>query len=307
MSHPANDQVTDSDLDQLEEGLARASDIMERAIATHTPSAIIGLFSGGHDSYTVTHFVAENFPNYLATVAHIDTGIGIPETQQFVIDRCNAHDWPLKIYRAVENTNAKGEPDPQVFDDLVLKWGFPGPYGHGMMYFRLKDRAIQRITREYGEPIMLISGCRKEESSRRMGNTAEIQDRGKQVWVAPFTYMTGSDCAAYMSLHELPKNEVKEKLCMSGECLCGAFAKKNELKEIEFWYPEVGKRIRDLEIKVREAGFPWGWEETPPPWWSARKKAAKAGQTDAFEAEANAEIEMLCQSCHRKHELATGA
>lgn len=287
----------------LNEKLQQAAEIMERAIALHKPSAIIGLFSGGHDSYTVTHFVCENFK--VDAVAHIDTGIGIPETQQFVIDRCKAHDWPLKIYRAVENVNARGEPDPQVFDDIVTRLGFPGAHGHGMMYSRLKERQVRRITREHSGagPVALISGCRKEESTRRMGTTDPIQDQGRNIWIAPFTYMTGSDCAEYMRCHELPKNEVKERLCMSGECLCGAFAKKNELQEIEYWYPEVGKRIRALEEKVRAAGFPWGWEDAPPRWWSERKKAAKAGQVDAFEEEAEAEIEMLCQSCHHKHEL----
>lgn len=288
----------------LEEKLDQAKEILQRAIDIHKPSAVIGLFSGGHDSYTVTHFAIESY--YVNVVCHIDTGIGIPETQQFVIDRCKAHDWPLKIYRAVENTNAKGEPDPQVYEDLVLKWGFPGAHGHGMMYFRLKDRAIQRILRDYGAtkdaPVMLISGCRKEESTRRMGNTDEIQVRGKTVWVAPFTWMTGSDCAEYMRIHELPKNQVKEVLCMSGECLCGAFAKPNELKEIEFWYPDVAKRIKDLEVRVREAGFPWGWEEGPPKWWTEKNKAEKAGQLDAFQDEMDSEIEMLCQSCHAKHD-----
>lgn len=288
----------------LKEKLSQAADIFRRAVDECQPSAVIGLFSGGHDSYTVTHFIAENFGDRLTTIAHIDTGIGIPETQQFVVDRCEAHGWSLKIYRALENVNAKGEPDPQDYEEFVLKLGFPGPHGHGMMYFRLKDRAVQRITRDYGGRVMLVSGCRKEESTRRMGNTEEVQDRGKQIWVAPFTYMTGSDCAEYMSTHDLPKNPVKELLCMSGECLCGAFAKKNELREIEFWYPDVGKRIRNLEDRVRANGFPWGWEESPPQWWSDRKKAERAGQVDAFEEEAKSEIEMLCQSCHYKQELA---
>lgn len=286
----------------MDEKLAQASEIMERAIAVHKPSAIIGLFSGGHDSYTVTHFAGP----WLTIVAHIDTGIGIPETQQFVIDRCEAHGWPLKIYRAVENVNAKGESDAQIYEDIVVQYGFPGAYGHGRMYARLKERQIRRIFREFkGDgPVMFISGCRKEESTRRMGNTEEIQRFGNQVWVSPFTWMTGSDCAAYMSRYNLPKNPVKERICMSGECLCGAFAKKNELQEIEYWYPEVGKRIRDLEAQVRQAGFPWGWEDQPPSWWSERKKAEKAGQMDAFQKEAETEIQMLCQSCHYRHELA---
>lgn len=286
----------------LNQQLDRAKEIFTKAVEDHQPSAIIGLFSGGHDSYTVTHFVCEHFD--VDTVCHIDTGIGIPETQQFVIDRCKAHGWPLKIYRAVENQNAKGEPDPQIYEDIVMKNGFPGAHGHGFMYIRLKERQVARICREYDGKVMFVSGARQEESVRRMATSQPIQTAGKRVWVAPFTYMTGSDCAEYMRAFNLPKNPVKERLCMSGECLCGAFAKKNELKEIEFWYPEVGQRIRDLEVKVREAGFPWGWEEQPPPWWGKRKAAKKAGQVDAFEKEAEEEIEMLCQSCHAKHEAA---
>lgn len=286
----------------FDDKLDSAWEIMTEAMNSYRPCAVIGLFSGGHDSYTVTHFVAEHFCDF-TTVAHIDTGIGIPDTQQFVIDRCKAHGWPLEIYRAVENTNANGEPDPQIYDDIVTANGFPGPYGHRFMYIRLKERQINRIRRKYGK-VMLISGARQEESTRRMGTSKPIQVHGNTIWVAPFTHMTGSDCYEYMQRYELPENEVKKRLCMSGECLCGAFAKKNELKEIEFWYPEVGQRIRDLEIKVRESGFPWGWEQEPPKWWTDRKRAEKSGQIDAFEAEAKEEIEMLCQSCHYKHELA---
>jgi 3'-phosphoadenosine 5'-phosphosulfate sulfotransferase (PAPS reductase)/FAD synthetase len=293
---------------RLDDALDGAWEIVAEALNLYSPSAVIGLFSGGHDSYTVTHFVAEKFRHRLTTIAHIDTGIGIPETQQFVVDRCAAHGWPLQIYRALENRNAKGVADPQDFEELVLKHGFPGPHGHGMMYFRLKDRQVGQIVRDFkGDgPVMFISGCRKEESTRRMGTTEPIQNRGSRLWVAPFTHFTGSDCAAYMRRHSLPKNPVKERLCMSGECLCGAFAKKNELKEIEFWYPDVAKRIKDLEDRVRANGFPWGWEEGPPEWWTKRKAAAKAGQVDAFEAEADEEIEMLCQSCHYKNELTDG-
>jgi len=284
--------------------LLQAKNILLSAIEEIKPAAVIGLFSGGHDSYTVTHFAAECLGDKLTAVCHIDTGIGIPETQQFVIDRCKAHNWPLEIYRAVENVNADGTPNPMIYEELVLKHGFPGPYSHGMMYALLKERQVRRIVRDHKtrDPVLLISGCRKEESTRRMGNTKEVSGAGSTWWVAPFTHMTGSDCAEYMRSRNLPKNIVKERLCMSGECLCGAFAHSNELEEIEYWYPEVGKRIRTLEVKVREAGFPWGWEDSPPDWWSKRQAAKKSGQVDAFEAEAEQEIEFLCSSCHFKHE-----
>lgn len=49
-------------------------------------------------------------------------------------------------------------------------------------------------------------------------------------------------------------NPVSEKLHMSGECLCGAFAKPDELEEIRFWFPEVAAEIDRLEAEVAAAG-----------------------------------------------------
>ena len=281
----------------------RAAEILEGAIEEYAPAAIVGLFSGGHDSYTVTHFAADLLGGRLTKVAHIDTGIGIPETQQFVVDRCRAHGWPLQIYRAMENVNAKGEPDPQDYEKLVTKFGFPGPHAHGLMYIRLKERALAVIGREYrGRNVMLISGCRREESSRRMGHTEEVQKRGRRIWVAPFADLDASSCEQYMRDNNLPRNPVKERLCMSGECLCGAYAHKNELNEIEYWYPEVASRIKALEKKVKAAGFPWGWEEAPPAWWVSRKAHEKAGLADLFEEEYQDAVQMLCTSCEAKQE-----
>ncbi len=287
-------------MSDLDKKLNKAQQILLSAIDEYEPTAIIGLFSGGHDSYTVTHFA--DTVCQMNAVCHIDTGIGVPETQQFVIDRCKAHNWPLKIYRAMENVNAKGKPDPQDYEEIVRKHGFPGPHGHRFMYIRLKERAINRIMRDIGGRVVFISGVRREESTRRMGTAQQVQERGNQIWVAPFTYMTGSDCWQYMHKNKLPRNTVKDRLCMSGECLCGAFAKPGELRDLEIWYPEVADRIKRLEKEVRANGFPWGWEDAPPAWWSNRKRAEKAGQVDAFEDEAKAEIEFLCQSCHKKHE-----
>ena len=216
--------------------------------------------------------------------------------------------WNLIVYKATENVNAKGEPDPKIYEELVLKYGFPGAFGHGLMYNRLKERQLRRLARDFGgtskEPVMLISGCRKEESTRRMGTTKAIDPQGRFLWVAPFASMTALDCAEYMKREDIPRNQVKDLLHMSGECLCGAFAHPGELKEIELWYPKTAAHIHRIQEKVRAAGFPWGWEEQPPPWWTARKKAAAAGQEDAFEDEAVAEIEHLCTGCGKRYESA---
>lgn len=294
----------------LDYKLEQARKIVEEAYKTYKPKNVFGLYSGGHDSSSVTHFAAESFGDRLTGVVHINTGIGIPETRQHVYKVAKKFGWNLLEYKAVENTRADGTPDPMVYEDLVLKHGFPGAYGHGMMYQRLKERQINRLARDYGakpkEPIMLVSGCRKEESSRRMGTTKEIDPRGRIIWIAPFAYMTALECSEYLKQNEIPRNPVKDYLHMSGECLCGAFAHKGELSEIEMWYPETAKRIKDIQKKVIEAGFPWGWEDQPPKWWSDKLRNQKSGQADAFADELDQEIEsvkeMLCTACHKNYE-----
>jgi 3'-phosphoadenosine 5'-phosphosulfate sulfotransferase (PAPS reductase)/FAD synthetase len=176
------------------------------------------------------------------------------------------------------------------------------------MYNRLKQRQIERLARDYGaspkEPVMLISGCRKEESVRRMGTTKPIDPQGRMVWVAAFAELTAIDCGDYMQREAIPRNPVKDLIHMSGECLCGAFAHKGELKELALWFPEDAENIRRIEKKVFAAGFPWGWEEAPPKWWGDRAKAKKFGQWDALDAEAEDEIQRLCMACNKRAESA---
>lgn len=262
--------------------------ILERAIQEHRPRHIFCLFSGGHDSLTATHFVMQRLPG-MASVVHIDTGIGIPETQQFVVDTCARYGWPLKIYRATENTKADGTPDPQDYDQIVLENGFPGPGAHRIMYSKLKQRQIRRLVREHkqnrADRIMLVSGVRRQESKRRMGNVAEIQREGAQVWVAPLMHFSDTEQHRYMVDNALPRNPVKDRLCMSGECLCGAFAHPGELKEIEFWYPEVGARIRNLEKRAATLGHRGDWEKSG---WGKDKSESPTGH--------------MCSSCDARME-----
>lgn len=246
----------------------KASEILNLAVDKYQPTKIFALFSGGHDSLTATAAAYEILDDEISGVIHIDTGIGIPETQQFVIDVCEANNWPLTIYRASENTKADGSPDPMIYDDIVIKNGFPGPAAHRIMYAKLKQRQIRRLVRDnkekFKDKIMLISGVRSAESTRRMGNVKDVHVDGAQVWVSPMLEFTDSDQAELMNNWKMPRNPVKQKLCMSGECLCGAFAREGELREIKFWYPEVAKRLVDLEAKVAAAGHAGSWETNKP-------------------------------------------
>lgn len=264
--------------------------IIDKAIRQYKPSHIFAMFSGGHDSYCATH-IASQHPQF-NSVVHIDTGIGIEETRQFVRDRCNTHSWPLLEYKAIENLNSNRFPDPQDYQKMVLQYGFPGPGQHSRMYARLKERCIRMLIREHKtkhlDKILLITGARKQESKRRMGHTIAIQKDGAKIWTAPIVNWSKQDCLQYMDDNNLPHNPVVDILHMSGECLCGAFAQKGELALINAFFPETGKYILELQKKVHQAGFPWNWDEGPPSWY----KEVKDGQ----------QFLPLCASCILKHQ-----
>lgn len=237
----------------LMEGINEAWWIMERAIEEHAPiRSTFLLLSGGNDSMVLLD-VCQRAAN---EIVHINTGIGIPETNEFVR-------W---VVGAMGRTLTELHP-PQTYEECVLnQWsGFPGPGAHQFTYTMLKERCVEALLRERrsrrGERFMLLTGARQDESDRRMGTSEPVRRRGGQVWVNPLIRWSNDLMRLYRGVHDLPVNEVTKHLHMSGECLCGAFAKPGELDEIRFFYPEFGERIDRLEAEVAAAGLPytkWG-------------------------------------------------
>ena len=254
--------------------VTRAVDIIAGAIAEHDPVRVYALVSGGNDSTVAAHLAATFGPRVDA-LAHINTGIGIEETRHYVRRFADWLGLPL-----IEKL------PPRTYEELVMEHGFPGPGAHRYMYSWLKERPLRELRRQAqtrrGERVMFLTGVRTAESSRRMGHVKAVQRDGATVWVAPILDFGTSDIWDYRERHELPANEVVASLHMSGECLCGAFAKPDELEEIAFFYPETAQRIRALEAKVRAAGVvstAWG------PHSSKRIREARAAAG------------MLCSSC----------
>lgn len=239
--------------------ISEANNILDRAIEEHKPTHIFAMFSGGHDSIVATE-IASRHPQF-SGVVHVNTGIGIEDTRIFVRSLCNERRWNLLEYYP---------PDRQ-YEDLVLEFGFPGPGAHSKMYSWLKERPIAQLVREHKrkrfDRIMLVTGVRRQESIRRMGHVKDIFRQGARLWVAPLVSWTALDCRDYMAEVELPLNPVVDLLHMSGECLCGAYAKEGELEEISLYFPGVGQYIKDLEKRVMSNGFPWGWGSGGPPRW----------------------------------------
>jgi len=286
----------------IESKIQTALSRIDAAIKSTHPVAVFGLFSGGHDSVSATA-VASLHPSFTSAV-HINTGIGVERTRQYVRDTCSLKEWPLKEYEAAKHINSNGEPDPQHYRDFVLKYGFPGPNGHGMMYARLKERALIRLQREWKctakksapRRIMFISGCRSDESRRRMANTEEVQTDGQRIWCAPIHDWNKSDTSDLMQHLGIHRNPVVDLIHKSGECLCGAYASSGELEELSLWTETrpAYDYIIALQEEVRAAGFPWGWEQEPPKWFQEKKK----GQSFMLEYDQH-----LCWSCNKRREV----
>lgn len=302
----------------LREAVAEAKQIIADAVAAYRPAKLFAGFSGGHDSLVATH-LASTHPLF-AGAFHANTGIGVEETRQFARDTARRFGWPFFEYRS-----------PVTYRSLVLRFGFPGPAGHGLMYSRLKERAIRLLEREHrpkvcvvcgeppkghggvsvpgkrrkrehdhdydGVPILLVAGGRQQESVRRMG-TAEPHHRDRdrlRTWCNPIVTWSTEERNAYIDARGLPRNPVVGKLCMSGECLCGAFAKPGELVEVARHFPETAAQIRALEEEARAAGVHCVWGTRPPKKCDGGGSEPPADEPGLFS---------LCWSCGNKYEEA---
>ncbi|WP_169514711.1 phosphoadenosine phosphosulfate reductase family protein [Actinomadura atramentaria] len=257
----------------LDEAIARAHEIIGEALDRFPIVARQALMSGGNDSTVLAHLVRP----YLDSsehdaIVHVNTGIGIEQTRQYVRDTAAGWGLPLRelhprdSYDALVLGRVIARTGPNAGRRQVWM-GFPGPAGHRVMYRRLKDEPLQRnraaILGSAGRSrkVLYLAGMRWDESQRRFRNAAEIDPQGGIVWCSPIVHFTNAQMHEYRRRYGLPCNEVADLLHMSGECLCGAYAKPGELDEIEAWYPNTAYRIRSLEKQAADLGIKncrWG-------------------------------------------------
>jgi 3'-phosphoadenosine 5'-phosphosulfate sulfotransferase (PAPS reductase)/FAD synthetase len=224
---------------------------IDDAICDYLPSRVYALFSGGNDSLASTHYSMNHGAD---TVVHIDTGIGVDEhgglsVIRFVKDTCKKYHWPLRIMR----------PPMMSYEEMVLKFGFPGPGAHRYPYSWLKERCIRQLVRESkrnrNDTVALCTGVRRSESARRMGYVKPIYKVGGQVWVAPFFDQDKIYTLEYIRDHQLEVSPVVRLIGMSGECFCGAFAKPKEFAiTIQPNFPKLARKIARLERKAQQCG-----------------------------------------------------
>ena len=89
-------------------------------------NSIYGMFSGGHDSLCAAA-LASLHPLFAGAI-HINTGIGIEETREFVRDTCERHFWPLHEIHAPE-----GKYEQMVLETRRLPRRPPVPQQHAVL------------------------------------------------------------------------------------------------------------------------------------------------------------------------------
>tara|TARA_R100000306_G_C4350741_1_gene129998 strand:+ start:60 stop:911 length:852 start_codon:yes stop_codon:yes gene_type:complete len=256
----AVDQLRFGEIDHpVEDLVEEALNILMEAKELYKPVKTLVLTSGGNDSTTLMHLVRP----YVDAAVHIKTGIGIPETSEFV--REVTASFGLELIELVT--------PPEVYRDIVLgetRKGFPGPNMHYITYHRLKAERIRNLQRDHskrGERLLLVSGVRSQESQRRMLGVGKFEHQAptstatRCAWANPLIHWTSYEMSNYRRAFQVPRSPVADKIHKSGECLCGAFATRDDLKELELWYPETADYIKSMEAEALAMGkkFPyWG-------------------------------------------------
>jgi 3'-phosphoadenosine 5'-phosphosulfate sulfotransferase (PAPS reductase)/FAD synthetase len=270
-----------SGIEQIDSSAAAAVACIDSAVREHSLTAVYALFSGGHDSLSST-LVASQHESFVGAV-HINTGIGVEQTRDFVRETCATNGWSLEEVKAPEG----------LYEELVLtRGGFPyGSQSHNAMLYYLKQKPLAAWFKGIkGVRVGFVTGIRRHESVRRMGAGISVPVRpdGRKVWISPILDWSSVDCGRLIAHRGLARNPVVDLLHRSGECLCGALAREREIHEIAAWFPEIAQRINALERECERRGI------VASVWAGKSARRLDPGQQQLF---AKADFAPLCTSC----------
>lgn len=227
----------------------REKEILNKCIASGR-TKFYALVSGGKDSITAA-IITDQIVG-LDGVLFIDTTIGLTETKKFVQKVCKERKWKLTILTPKTS-----------YEQMVMKYGFPGAPHHRMSFIYLKWQPIYYWIREREDKaqIALISGVRKKESNRRGKTSQDIRidpSYKYMVWVAPIIEWSTPQVWEFVKEHNIEVSPAYKTLHISGDCLCGAYSKQGEAEIISVFYPEMAEKIRLLEKKCKNVKCTWG-------------------------------------------------
>lgn len=206
------------------------------------------LVSGGKDSLTTASVLAE--AGKLEACVALKTGLSTPDWEAFVVKTCADRGWSLEIFESGAS-----------YDDLVIKYGFPGPAKHKWFMDYLKGRAIRKFRKAHPRGV-LASGVRSAESSRREIHTAPVSMWEDTPILAPIYDRTTGEVWDYFYSRGFERAPAYSTLQISGDCLCGAFARPDEKAAVDFHYPEIGAHFDALGKHIKDTHptrCKWGW------------------------------------------------
>ncbi|MCT8340516.1 phosphoadenosine phosphosulfate reductase family protein [Flavobacteriaceae bacterium TK19130] len=242
----------------MNELLQGSKEIMEVAIATYKPKAIVMMLSGGDDSITA-YSVAKELGYKFDYVIHGKTGTGLKETTDFAIDFTNKQNDKLIIADAKD-----------AYEKYVLRKGFfgLGLDAHTMAYHILKIEHFRKAVshnlrkRQRNFPILFVNGARRLESENRkktMVSPYKLDPSQKNnIWVNIINEWTKENCIDYLEGNSVKRNPVSIALCRSGECMCGTMQNLEDYAAAKEFSPKWGKQMDDLRKEVMKK-FPWDW------------------------------------------------
>ncbi len=270
--------------------LQRSAEIAREAALDYKPHSTILMMSGGKDSM-LTYQVAKTLGIKIDFIMHGWTRTGIFETTEFV-----------RAFAMREGVPYIESDAGDSYRKYVLKNGFfgVGRQSHSVAYHLLKsDHFRSNISRhirhgQRGRNVVMLSGARRQESANRAKNIDVPVRREKvkspNIWAALCHEWGVEERNGFLEEVKAPINPVTQRLCRSGECMCGTMQSPLDRAEAATEFPAWGKWIRDISNEVYAAGHDWGWGEDMSP----RAKAAKVGQMSMFDED---EYQPMCVSC----------
>jgi 3'-phosphoadenosine 5'-phosphosulfate sulfotransferase (PAPS reductase)/FAD synthetase len=209
-------------------------------------------FSGGRDS-ALTCYIAKKVADSLnipVRLIHIDTGIYIPQTREYVKEYANWLNVELKIIKTSYD-----------YFEKVKEYGYPNVFQNRWCWRLLKKEPLYQFRiDELKEKLnsLWILGIRRNESLFRLKNYGNLnttlhKTKIKQLHVIewlPILFLDGKQVEMLIQKFKIPKNEVWEKVGISGECLCLAGTTKKKLEAIFLNYPEIAKKFHDFDKSV---------------------------------------------------------
>jgi 3'-phosphoadenosine 5'-phosphosulfate sulfotransferase (PAPS reductase)/FAD synthetase len=241
-------------MSDIAERLRQATQVITDAVEKYDLKAIVALNSGGHDSLLSTWCAAQH-PLFQGAV-FANTGIGTIETRAFVRDTHQQYGWPL-----IELKNSL-----MTYEMLLVRYGYPSPVTHQMMYRHLKDRqfeeAITIFSKKLGckrGQIGLVTGLRKWESRKRQLTVKPVKihkeakaKSPKRVFLAPCHDFHESERNEAIEWLNLPTNRFAKYIGHSYECMCGANMGADERERRAKYAPiyEEAERKREALVKA---------------------------------------------------------